>query len=291
MNYGLIFALLAPLIWACMNILDKFVLSHRIKNYRSFTVLAGLANFVYGLMIALVIDWNDFQWSSIIFPIIVGFFLGLQFYLYFALMSKSDASYFVGFTFLYPPIVALLSFIFLRERFGIPVYIGSALILIGVILLALRAQKIRSSFAFLLIVPFIFITAGYEFFIKVATIQLNLYQSMAVSSMVIGVVISFLLTKSKVRKSLSREIKNIGWAFFNEGLTTLGLFSTYLAMNLLPATVVSSISSIQPLIVIGLEAIFDKHIATISSDKRIIPKLIAVVLIVLGVALISSSVN
>jgi uncharacterized membrane protein len=202
-------------------------------------------------------------------------------------MKNSDASYVIGFLYLFPIVVAVLSFIFLSERLPVLTYIAVALILTGVILLSVRAKKIKAILFFLPLLIYILLLGGYEFFIKVSTNNLNFMQGVAITTFVSGSFILFGLFSRKIRKEFIIEIKNIKFAFINEFIALLGVFTLFFAMSLLPATIVSSIGSIQPLAVIILERLAHKRFGKITIDTRLLPKLIAILLIVIGVIVLS----
>ena len=54
----------------------------------------------------------------------------------------------------------------------------------------------------------------------------------------------------------------------------------------LPATIVSSISSIQPLVVLFFERVFHQKAGKMTQDPVLGPKLIAILLIVVGVVML-----
>jgi hypothetical protein len=78
----------------------------------------------------------------------------------------------------------------------------------------------------------------------------------------------------------------VKWAFFSEALTFLAVFSIYFAMKGLKATFVSSISAIQPLAVIIFERIVHEKYGRITKDMELLPKLAAILLIVMGIGVL-----
>jgi len=165
----LIFAIISPFIWGFMNVLDKFVISHKVKNSLSFTVVAGIANIAIGILLALFLDWRGISFVDLLSPAIAGSIFGLHFFIYYYALGKEDASNLIGFMYVYPIIVAILSFLFLNEKLSVISYIGICLILLGAVFLSVKAKKIRLKVSLWMIVSLIIIVALYEFFIKVAT--------------------------------------------------------------------------------------------------------------------------
>jgi drug/metabolite transporter (DMT)-like permease len=287
MNWGLIVAIISPCIWGFMNIFDKTVLSHKVKNTLGYSILAGIVNITFGLIIVLALNWKNVSWNSLLFPILAGIISGAYYYLYFWLMNKHDASYMIGLVYLYPVVVAVLSFVFLNERLTGLGYAATLLILTGIVLLSLRAKKINLKIAILPIIICILVLGVYEFFIKVSTDNLGFMQGLGVDILVSGMVILFGLFSRKVRAGFKEEIKNIKWAYIGEFISLVAIFSSFLAMSLMPATVVSSIGAIQPLAVLIFERIAHKKFGKIMQDLKFLPKLIAILFIIAGIILFS----
>jgi len=284
LTLALILAILAPLIWASINILDKYVSSHKVKNPLSFTFLAGLVNLLAGILIALFINWN-YPFSSLLAPAITGILFGTQYYFWYFIYKHEDASHLIGLIYLYPLVVALLSFIFIKEILSISSYFGLGFILIGVLVLSLRLKQIKLKASLWMIIMAIFVTALYEFLAKIAVTNLPPSNAVAISLIFLGLTTSLVIFHKKSRIKLKKEIANYKWAILNEGLTIIATFALFLPLTRLPVTFVAAVASIQPLIVLYLEKSFNKSL-NIVRDKDYLRKLIALLLIVLGVILL-----
>ncbi len=282
----LIFAIISPFIWGFMNVLDKFVVSYRVKNPLSFTIVAGIVNLAIGIILALFLNWSNITLSDLFFPAIAGLIFGSQFFLYYHMLGKEEISNVIGFVYVYPIIVAILSFLFLNEKLSLVSYIGICLILLGVIFLSVKAKKIKLKVSLWMIVSLIIIVALYEFFIKIATNNLPELNGISISSICVGLVILPGLFNKKIRLGFPRELKNIKWALLNESLTFLGILTTYFAMAGLPATIVSSIAATQPFTVLILESLANKIGVKISIENNFSKKIVPILLIVLGVVLL-----
>lgn len=282
----LIFAIISPFIWGFMNVLDKFVISHKVKNSLSFTVVAGIANIAIGILLALFLDWRGISFVDLLSPAIAGSIFGLHFFIYYYALGKEDASNLIGFMYVYPIIVAILSFLFLNEKLSVISYIGICLILLGAVFLSVKAKKIRLKVSLWMIVSLIIIVALYEFFIKVATNNLPVLNGIAISAVCVGFVIILGLFNKNIRLGFPRELKNIKWALLTESLTFLGILTTYFAMAGLPATIVSSLAAIQPFAVLVLEYLAIKIGININLENNFSKKIIPILLIVIGAILL-----
>lgn len=282
----LIAAIASPIIFGFMNVFDKTIVSHKVKKPLTYTSIAGLINLFIGIILAIFLDWEGITLNSMIFPVLAGILFGVQFYLYFIILSKEDISHIIGILYIYPIIVAFLSLLFLNEILSIYGYIGMFLILAGVLMLSGRLKKIKLKVGVWMLIMMILTVGFSEFFIKIATNNLPELNGLAINSIFIGLTIIPVLLFSNVRKHFKQEIKNFKWAFISEVLTFLGLGTLYFAMKGMPATVVSSLSATQPLAVLFFEKIFHKFGADICRDVNLWAKLIPIVLIVIGVILL-----
>lgn len=282
----LIFAIISPFIWGTMNVLDKFVISHKVKNPLSFTIVAGIVNLAIGLILAIFVDWTNIAMIDLLFPAIAGLIFGSQFFIYYYMLEKEDVSDVIGFVFVYPVIVAILSFFFLNEKLSLVSYLGMSFILLGVILLSVKGKNLKLKVSLWMIFLLIIIVAVYEFLIKMATNNLPELNGLSISCIFIGLAILPGLLNKRIRIGFPRELKNLKWAILNESLTFLGILTTYFAMAGLPATIVSSIAATQPLSVLTLEFFANKIGIKITRDTNFSKKLIPIIIIVAGVVII-----
>lgn len=287
MNWAIIIAILSPFLFAFMNTFDKFVVAHKIKSTLGYSAVTGIVNILFGLILIFVLKWDTVASSALLFPVIAGIFSGVCYYLYFFIMKDSDASYIIGFAYLYPIIIAVLSFIFLHEHLPFLAYFGSIIIIIGIVMLSVRAKKIKAAIMILPLLIYILFIAGYEFFIKLSTNNVSFMQGLSITILVSGITVLFGLFSKSIRHGFKIELKNICWAFFSEFFTVIAVLTLYFAMSRLPATIVASIASTQPLAVLIFERIVHAHVGKMTKDKKLGPKLIAISLIVVGVIILS----
>jgi drug/metabolite transporter (DMT)-like permease len=282
----LIFALISPVLYGFMNIIDKFLLSHKVKSALGFSAVAGIVNLMFGLIIGSFLNWKDIPYSFFIWPILAGIFLGVQTFFYYYSLKETDASYLIGFVYTYPIFVGILSYIFLKESIAPAAYVGILFTLIGVILLTVRARKISLKVGIFSVLSVIILSALSEFFVKVSTENLSVWHGVSLDMIALGLVLTSGLLLRKIRSDFKGEIKNFKFAIFNELFLLFAALTTYIAMQGLPALIVSSISSLQPLSVILFEKIFHVKFGKITQDTRLIPKLGAILLILFGILFI-----
>jgi drug/metabolite transporter (DMT)-like permease len=282
----LIFAIVSPFFWGLMNILDKGVVSYRVKSPLGYTVVAGVVNLAIGSVLAVTLNWTNVAIADLLFPALVGVLLGSQFFLYYYMLSKEDVSSVIGLIYIYPIFVALLSFLFLKENLPLLSYVGMCFILLGAVMLSVKAKKINLKVSLWMVFSLIVVVAVYEFFIKIATTNLPVLNGISITHICIGLLILSALVRRNILKGFLTELKNFKWAVLIESLTFMGVLTTYFAMAGLPATIVSSIAATQPLAVLALEFVAAKLGFKLSANKNFAKKIIPTLLIVLGVVLL-----
>lgn len=287
-SWALIFAIASPLLFGFMDILDKYIVVHKVKKPLGFAVNAALVNMLFGIILALSIGWDGISMTDLIYPAITGTIAGAMFYLTYVVVQKEDASHITGLVYTYPVIVALLSIFILNERLSILGYLGFFMVLAGILTISIRLKQIKLKTSLWLILTLILVTAIWEFLIKVLTNHVPVWNGFAISSIFNGIVaFAVILFFRNVRKDFVSEIKTFNWAFLTEMFTIFGSLALYFAMAGLQATVVSSIAAIQPLAVLFYERIVDGIFGKMSRDHLLLPKLGAILLIVIGVVLLS----
>ncbi len=274
-----------------VNIFDKYVVVKRVKNPISFTIIGSIISFIISLILIFILDWTGISYKELIVPVFTGILYGFQVLLYYHFLKKEDTSTLVGFVYTYPLIVAVLSFFFLNEILSITSYIGMILIFSGVLMLSVRLKRIKLKVAVWTIISIILITAIYEFFIKITTLNMPEINGFSIQLFISGLVIFTTFFNKKIRKDFFKELKNFKFAIMIEILTIFATLTIYLAMSGLSATIVTSISALQPLAVLFYERIADKLFGKMQRDHLLLPKLSAISLIVLGVVLLLNSIG
>ena len=283
MNLPLFFAFLSPAIFGFMNVFDTYIVKRKVKNVLGFAIVSGVTNILFGIILALFLDWSAYSFSDFRFSILAGASLGVQLCFYYFTLSKHDVSHAVGLTYVYPIIVAILSFLFLNEKLSFIGYLGMILTLAGVLLMNMQIKKLKIKIAIWSILILIITAALNELFVKIATSQINGWNGTAISSIVMGLFVMPLLLKKNVRKGFRSEFKRIKLTFISEALTIAAIGTLYLAMAGLPATIVSVISVTQPLFVLLFEWTAFSIGIKIVKDINWKNKLFAILLIVLGI--------
>lgn len=286
MQYGILFAIISPILWALMNVFDKYVISQKVKSSLSYTAIVGLTNLMLAIIVGSFLDWSNIAANDLLFPILAGIMLGCAAFFYVLIVEKEDISHAVGIIYIYPLIVALLSYVFLNERIALWGYAGVGLVILGAVLLSSRIKKVHLEVNIWFLIAIIFVSGFDEFFVKISTDKISIWQGIIVNNISLGLTLLCGLFHPKIRKNFLPELTNIRWEIISALLAFGGIATIFFAMAELPATIVSSIAAIQPLFVILFERVTDQLIGKISKDHLLLPKTFAILLIVIGVALL-----
>lgn len=289
MNWPLFFAFLSPVMWALMNVIDTYIVKRKVKHVLSFAVVSGIINIFLGVVLVLSLNWSGYSLFDLRFSVLAGLMLGIQIYFYYGMLAKYDVSHVVGLIYIYPLIVAFLSYLFLNEQLSLFGYFGGFLTIMGIFLMSVRLHKLKMNILGWSILMLAITSALNEFFIKLATVQLPVWNGTAINSIIIGLCILPALFNYKIRKDFPKELKNIPITLVSELLTLGAIATLYLAMTGLPATIVSVISATQPLFVLIFEGFAFFFGIKIVKDINWKHKIFAVALVVIGIVILYGS--
>ncbi len=185
-----------------------------------------------------------------LWPALAGGLLGIQLYFYYFVSKKADVSYVLGIYYIYPLLVALLSFLFLNEVISFIGYFGAGFTVLGVVLMSLRVKKMKFTLSLWMLGVMIVTGAFSEFFVKVATNELSLWHGLAINNLAMGAVFLPALLSTNLRRQFATELRNTHYAVVSEIATFFAILTLYLAMQGLPATIATSLMATQPVFVV-----------------------------------------
>ena len=281
--YYLLFAFLSPFIWGATNVIDKYLVDHRIKHILGFNAISGIPYLLFGILLAAFLDWKMVSGADLIAPAIIGILVSIQFYLYLTVLENDDVSHVVGFMYIFPIFVAITSFIVLGENIGLFGYIGMSITVIGIILLSVQRGKstVRS---WLVLASLVALTTVMEIAGKISVSNLTVWQSSAATSIVLGISLLASCALPSIRQGAIEEFKRIHVATVCTALEIVAMILLFAALAGLPVTMVSAIGAMQPLFVLGFEWITHRYVPISKHDFK--KKLIAITLVVIGVVLV-----
>ncbi|MFP4115786.1 MAG: GRP family sugar transporter [Candidatus Aenigmatarchaeota archaeon] len=290
----LIFVLLAAIFWTCVDLVDKFVID---KEIESPILAAGIFGVSTSSFIALI---SVFFAEIFISPtiLLVSFFAGILYrvaaYFYYSGMQREEVSRFTPTLSLTTVFIVILGFLFLGERFSMPVYLGIGLTVGGAILISLEnpiesLKEMKSESGFLLTAIAAFFYASRDVAFKFAT---NMEAMMAcIFWMSVGGIITstFFLLKENERIR-SRELKGIKHLLVLGLIGALGYFSFAAAISMGPVSLASAVLKVEAFLVFFSVTMITKFHPKIFHEEidrfTLFQKLSATGIIVAGVIII-----
>jgi drug/metabolite transporter (DMT)-like permease len=293
-----IFALLAPILWAGCNVIDKFLLEKYIKDPISYEFLISLFNAI-SIAIILFLYQVSSDFYGFVLGITIGIIGAIAVILYNKSMIDEEASRVVPLAYIDSIFVAILAYIFLGEVFNLPKYLGIIFILVGGILISFKktAKKwhFSSAVKFILIAGFLWGTASV---ISKYTLSLiNIFSLTTWQLIGYQITVPFFLLSGKVRKNFLRDIKKVDKKVFslmiiNTLIYFVAILSFYFATSISSISLVFAIASTQPFFIFIYTLIITKTAPRIIREdigkSTILLKIIAIFLIILGTFFIGS---
>src|SRR3989338_5540414 len=131
-----VFAILSALLFAVVNVVDKYVLDKFVKNPLVPTSIFAFVNLLSGLFLYFYLQLPIIPIQSAFLAFLGGALTLLAILLYFHALKIEDISRIIPLFFISPLFVAILSAIFLGELFGPYIYLGVVLLVAGAILIS-----------------------------------------------------------------------------------------------------------------------------------------------------------
>jgi drug/metabolite transporter (DMT)-like permease len=251
MNIWLIFAILAPLGYAVVNIIDKFLLEKKIKNFYSYAVFTG---FLYIIPISIVwyfVGFPSVDQKTALIVFFVGICYGIIHFLYYYVLTKYEVSRIVALFYIYPVFVALFSFVFIGEKLSWTHYTAIVIAVLGTIFLGTEKHKEtwRISHLFWIMLLASILPAIIDVSDKYLLSKYS-YWEVYILVMIPTAVISILPVFSRnVRRDLYQPARSIFQILIIE-ITAFGAGYSFLrAASVAPISIVSALSTLQPVFV------------------------------------------
>lgn len=294
------FAILSAIFFAGSNILDKFILEKRIKNYLAYFIAGGSIWFVFALILFSFLFLSPISTSLpiILLSIASGILAGTTWLLWYKALSKEEVSRTIAVYYLYPIFVALLARIFLREEISFLKWLAIVLAVCGAILISLKREKLSQKIVLRTVFPIIllasFIEGAMETIDKYVLFQISPWHLIVLGSFGLFIMTSliFICSLNSRREtiriflnfSILKPVLLVNFLYF---LATLLFF---FAASLASITYVSAVSVSQPLFVFLLTIILSWRFPQILQEpidrRTILIKIFSIILVVGGILII-----
>ncbi len=291
---GILFAVLSAAIFGIINYVDKFLLEKHNISPTVITIYGGISAFVAGCVISVFAKPYPIDIPSLMILLASGLLTTIYLLPYYKALSIDETSYVMPIVQIYPVFVLIMDFLLLGERLTLPQYAGSALMLLGAMLLSVERLertilKLRTSFWYALLSGFIFAVAQvlYKFGVQEIPFWNTLpYEGFGIALGALAIAAykdNFRKTAKKTKRFQKRVFVFIT---INELIYIIARYTGYFAISLTSVGLVSVLSALQPMFVlifgIILSLWFPYIVKEAVTKKTIGLKLVSIVLIIAG---------
>ena len=281
-----VFALACGLFTAINLILLKKGLAH--GNPITATLISLAINVVsFWSFVLIVVPWDQILRPELWVFVLVGLIQpgGTRFLAYLS-VEKVGVAVTSPIRATTPLFSSLMAIAVLGEQLTPAVGGGTALVVFGIILLSLREEKTGAWMNILVTLPLLsaFVAGSTQVIRKIGLAQINLpILGAAVTTGTSLVAVAISLSVSRKWSAVAFDRRSLGYFLLAGCAVTLGVASIYMSLYLSDVVIVAPLSSLSPLYSLVLSALFLREVEVITPRK-----VVAAVLIVLGVVLITA---
>lgn len=291
----IIFALLAPLLWAASNIVDENLIRREIKNPLALVITTGLFG---GIPFVFILATGKFAWpgfETFILAVCAGLVGLLVYWPYFKALQHTDPAKVVLMWNLSPVFVVFMARLILKEILSPQDYLAIAFLVSSSLLAAYKKTEHRIDGAFPWMLLASILLASEAIFEKAVFDRTSFVVGLGWSSLTMLVVAIFFIivgraARQELKKTFSFRIGRL--IVFNEFLDVGAGVSASRATSLGPVSLTEPVGAIQPLFILIFQTImfikkrkkFTVKLKTAESVKIFI----SVALAVAGLALIKT---
>lgn len=295
-----ILALISPLLFAIINLIDDHMLKHVYRSPHSGAIVSSLFAGL-PLLSVFFLDTKPISLGFISVAVFTGFMASVLYYNYFRSFEDEPPSIIAAVLGTSPLILSILGYLFLNERLSLIQIVGGAIVLSASILLVLKKEKkykLSNSFKHLLFA--LLALSAYTFLSKFLYNNVDFYTAyMFITTGVVlgGLFFIFYLyfaDRTYVLKDLKKSFRKFFPIFLvTELLAITAEVTSSIAISKGPVSIVKSIENIQPMYVLLLAIClhpFKPQLFREVDEGNIIKKIFLMIVIIFGLYLIGSSV-
>jgi len=285
-----LFSILAVIVWAVVNTIDKYILTKLIKKPIIPVIFVGVIGLIGSVFVYFIRGFSELSYVNIGLAIVAGIFYILMTIFYFKAVKIEEISRVIPLFHLTPLFVLILALIFLGEIFTPIKYLGIFLLMIGAILISSKwPLKINFGRAFWFMVLSSFTLSINAVITKYL---LNFADFWTIFSYIrIGTFIAVIpLFYINYKDIMSLAKRPLGFVVLTESLNLVAVLFITIAMSIGFVTLVNALSATPPFFVlvftVMLSIFYPKILKEEISKKTVLMKLIAIILMFIGVVLI-----
>jgi transporter family protein len=290
-----IYPIFATMLFAILNILDKFVLSKWVKNALVPVLVAGIIELLSVFLIFLFHGFSFLSLTNIAWAFVAGIFYVVTLVSYYKAAQIEEISRVAPLYNIAPLFTLILAAIFLGEIFSPFKYLGILLLISGAIMISLRSLKIiKLNNAFwLMLLAALSIGVGnviIKYLLSYADFWTIFgYERLGEIFALLPIIyVSFPDLFATVKKY---GMKTVGLMSIGAAVNLIGLLLVTIATSVGYVTLVSALSGVQPFFVllfaIILSVFFPRILKEEVGKSVIAIKILAIILIFVGVLMIT----
>ena len=295
----LLVSLVGALLFAIVSILDKIILQRFIPKPATFIFLVGVIQVVMGLFIMLFSPLRGYPFELWSVAFLSGMLWGVSLVTMFWVLSYRDVSRVIPVASSSPVFVAILAVVFLSERLTLWHWLAIVVTVAGTALISTKPTEgvnkfsLDSSF-FLLIFGAATFALGL-FLSKLVLLEMELWDVFILRNFGLGTTCLVLMTRPSVLRDALRVFTSpaaTGMYVITEGVIVfVGMALVLWAIDLGPVSLVGTVMSTRPLIVLAFSILFSTRFWRLLDEpldrKTLANKLVSTVMIVAGISVIA----
>ena len=294
MELWIILSIIPAMLWAIVNVIDKYVLTNYVRTPNIPITVLGTLGMIASGAIYIANGFGALSYTNIFLSFVAGAFYLLLIFFYFKAMQIEEASRVIPLFYLNVILIAVIAAAFLGEIFTFSTYIGIFLMIIGAVLISSRSiSKISVGKAFWLMMFAVIFSAANNILMKYLLDFADFWTIFSYSRIgfFIAAIPLIYFGISELTGETENRKKTIAIITASELLGIVGSVSITAATAIGYVTLVNAIGSLQPfflLVLTGmLSRFFPKILKEETSKKIVLQKLFAIALIFAGALLIT----
>lgn len=290
-----LFSILAALIWAIGNTVDKYVLTRWVKNPFVSIMLVGAVEIIASVLVYLTHGFSVLSGMNLFWAVIAGTLNVLMLIFYFKAVQIEEISRVIPLYYLNPLFVSVFAAAMLGEIFDWQKYLGVALLVLGAVLVSSRnSLKFGFRQATGLMILAALTAAASDIIIKHLLDFADFWTVFAytrIGAIFVLVPVTYLGFRDIAPMVKAHGKKVIGAIVLNESFILLAIISYVIALSSGYVTLVNALTSLQSfftlLFVTGLSVFYPKILKEEIGRSAVLAKLVAIILMFVGAMLIT----
>jgi drug/metabolite transporter (DMT)-like permease len=288
-----VLAVFAALIWAIVNIVDKFIVTKWFRNPLIPVLFFGLFGFFATLTIFFVLGFSYLSPINIILALLAGVFHTVTYLFYFMALKLEEVSRVVPLFYLSPIFVLILATLFLGEHLTLINYMGFFFLVIGAIIISTKSLsiKLEKAFWYMILADIcLALSAVLTKYLLNMTDYWTVFAYGGIGNLFILVPLAYFVAPDLMSALKKHGAKAVVTTSLNEMLNLVAVLASIIATSIGFVTLVNALASVQPFFLlvftVVLSLFFPKILKEEISKSTVLIKSAAIVIMFIGAYLV-----